>query len=65
MTDRLRSYAAECRTVMPSVIDCMDRYANNRAAASHQAIRQRERHMRRFKSAAQPQRFTSVLCEVF
>ena len=35
-------------------------YANNRAEVSHQPTRQRERQMRRFKSAAQVQRFASV-----
>ena len=35
-------------------------YANNRAEVSHQPTRQRERQMRRFKSAGQAQRFLSV-----
>ena len=30
VTDKLRSYPAACRSVMPSVIHCTDRYANNR-----------------------------------
>ena len=60
ITDKLRSYPAACRTVMPSVVHCTDRYANNRAEVSHQPIRQRERQMRRFKSAAHVERFTSV-----
>jgi len=33
---------------------------DNRAEVSHQPTRQRERQMRRFKSAAQVQRFASV-----
>ena len=37
-----------------------DQYANNRAEVSHQPTRQRERQMRRFKSAAHLQRFASV-----
>ena len=37
-----------------------DRYENNRAEVSHQPTRQRERQMRRFKSAAHAQRFLSV-----
>ncbi len=45
---------------MPSVVHCKDQYANNRAEVSHQTTRQRERQMRRFKSAAQLQRFASV-----
>ena len=60
ITDQLRSYAAAGRTVMPSVVHVTDQYANNRAEVSHQPTRQRERQMRRFKSAAQLQRFASV-----
>ena len=45
---------------MPSVTHRMDRYANNRAKVSHQATRQRERQMRRFKSTAHLQRFAAV-----
>ena len=60
ITDQLRSYAAACRTVMPSVVHVTGQYANNRAEVSHQPTRQRERQMRRFKSAAQLQRFASV-----
>ena len=60
ITDRLGSYPAARRTVMPSVVHCTDRYANNRAEVSHQPSRQRERQMRGFKSAAHLQRFASV-----
>ena len=60
ITDKLRSYPAACRTVMPSVVHCTDQYTNNRAEVSHQPTRQRERQMRRFKSAAHVQRFLSV-----
>ena len=60
ITAQFRSYPAACRTVMPSVVHCTDRYANNRAEVSHQPTRQRERQMRRFKSAAHLQRFASV-----
>ena len=35
-------------------------YVNNRAEVSHQPTRQRERQLRRFKLAAQLQRFASV-----
>ena len=38
-----------------------DQYANNRAEFFHQPTRQRERQMRRFKTAAHLQRFASVL----
>ena len=60
VTDKLRSYSAAHRTVMPSVIHSTRQYANNRAEVSHQPTRQRERQMRRFKSAAHAQRFLSV-----
>ena len=60
ITDKLRSYSAAQRKVMPSVVHCTDQYANNRAEVSHQPIRQRERQMRRFKSAAHVKRFVSV-----
>ena len=60
ITDKLRSYPAAHRMVMPSVVHCTDRYANNRAEVSHQPTRQRERQMRGFKSAAHLQRFASV-----
>jgi len=60
VTDKLRSYSAAHRGVMPSVVHDTSRYANNRAEVSHQPTRQRERQMRRFKSAAQAQRFLSV-----
>ena len=60
ITDKLRSYPAARRTMMPSVVHCTDRYANNRVEVSHQPTRQRERQMRRFKSAAHLQLFASV-----
>ena len=59
-TDKLRSYGAAKREVMPSVIHCQDRYANNRAEVSHQHTREQERQMRRFKSMKQAQRFLST-----
>ncbi len=60
VTDRLRSYAAAHRTIMPSVAHDTSQYANNRAEVSHEPTRQRERGMRKFKSMAQAQRFLSV-----
>jgi len=60
ITDKLRSYAAAKREVMPSVLHCQDRYANNRVEVSHQPTREQERQMRRFKSMKQAQRFLST-----
>ena len=59
VTDKLRSYGAAHRTIMPSVRLDTRQYANNRAEVSHQPTRQRERQMRRFKSPGQAQRFLS------
>jgi putative transposase len=60
VTDKLRSYGAAYRAVIPSVLHETSRYANNRVEVSHQPTRQRERQMRRFKSAGQARRFLSV-----
>ena len=60
ITDKLRSYSAAHRTVMPSVVHSTQQYENNRAEVSHQPTRQRERQMRRFTSAAHAQRLLSV-----
>ncbi|MBA3494831.1 MAG: IS6 family transposase [Gammaproteobacteria bacterium] len=60
ITDKLRSYGAARNKIMPSVVHDQDRYANNRAEASHQPTRQQERQMRGFKSAGQAQRFLAV-----
>ena len=60
VTDKLRSYGAARRIVMPSVIHSTEQSENNRAEVSHQPTRQRERQMRRFKSAGQAQRFLTI-----
>ncbi len=60
ITDKLGSYGAAHRTVMPSVVHSTRQYENNRAEVSHQPTRQRERQMRRFKSVWHAQRFLSV-----
>ena len=60
ITDKLGSYGAAHRTVMPAVVHSTRQYENNRAEVSHQATRQRERQMRRFKSVGHAQRFLSV-----
>ena len=60
VTDKLRSYAAAHRAVMPLVVHSTQQYENNRAEVSHQPTRQREAQMRRFKSAGHAQRFLSV-----
>jgi len=60
VTDKLRSYAAAKRIVMPGVAHRQHRYLNNRAENSHQPTRERERRMRRLKSASHAQRFVEV-----
>ena len=60
VTDKLKSYPAAHRRVMPGAIHVTDRYANNRAEVSHESTRQREQNMRRFKSVSQARRFLSV-----
>jgi putative transposase len=60
VTDKLASYSAAKREVMPSVEHRRHRGLNNRAENSHQPTRRRERQMKRFKSAGQAQRFLSA-----
>jgi putative transposase len=60
VTDKLASYGAARREVMPSVEHRKHKGLNNRAENSHQPTRQRERQMKRFKSAEQAQRFLSA-----
>jgi putative transposase len=60
VTDKLASYAAAKREIMPGVEHRQHKGLNNRAENSHQPTRRRERQMRRFKSARQVQRFLSA-----
>jgi putative transposase len=60
ITDKLRSYSAAHRIVMPSVVHSTRQYENNRAEVSHQQTRQRERQMRGFRSPGHAQRFLQV-----
>jgi putative transposase len=60
ITDKLRSYSAAKREILPSVEHRQHRYLNNRAENSHQPTRQREQRMQRFKSPGHAQRFLSA-----
>jgi putative transposase len=60
ITDKLASYGAAKCELLPSVEHRQHRYLNNRAENSHQPTRQRERTMRRFKSAGHAQRFLAA-----
>jgi len=51
VTDKLRSYGAAKRDILPSVEHRQSRYLNNRAEVSHQPTRRRERQMQRFLSS--------------
>src|SRR3954470_21401478 len=59
ITDKLASYGAAKREIMPGVGHWQHKGLNNRAENSHQPTRRRERIMKRFKSAGQAQRFLS------
>lgn len=60
ITDKLRSYGAAKRDIMPGVEHRSHKGLNNRAENSHQPIRRRERIMKGFKSARHLQRFVSI-----
>ncbi|MEP0920056.1 IS6 family transposase [Leptolyngbya sp. DQ-M1] len=60
VNDKLKSYEAAKKQVMPSVEHRQHKGLNNRAENSHQSTRVRERRMRRFKSPGQAQRFLSA-----
>ena len=60
VTDKLRSYGAAKREIMPGVEHRQHKGLNNRAENSHQPTRRRERQMKRFKSARHVQRFVSI-----
>ena len=60
ITDKLASYDAAKKEIMPGVEHRQHKGLNNRAENSHQPTRRRERQMKRFKSARQAQRFLSA-----
>ncbi|MEZ2223546.1 IS6 family transposase [Rhizobium sp. RCC_161_2] len=60
ITDKLRSYGAAKREIMPGVEYRSHMGLNNPAENSHQPIRRRERIMKRFKPVQQLQRFVSI-----
>jgi putative transposase len=60
VTDKLRSYGAAHREVMPSVEHRSHKGLNNRAENSHQPTRQRERAMKGFRSVGAAQRFLAA-----
>ncbi|TCM64550.1 putative transposase [Rhizobium sp. BK068] len=60
ITDKLRSYDAAKREIMPGVEHRSHKGLNNRAENSHQPVRRRERIMKRFKSRRHLQRLISI-----
>src|SRR5919198_4804427 len=60
ITDKLASYTAAKKDLLPSLGHRRHKGLNNRAENSHQPTRQRERQMKRFKSPGQVQRFLST-----
>jgi putative transposase len=60
ITDKLASYGAAKRKIMPGVEHRQHKGLNNRAENSHLPTRRRERIMRRFKSPGQAQRFLAA-----
>ena len=57
VTDKLGSYGAAKREVLPSLEHRSHKGLNNRAENSHLPFRRRERHRQRFKSPGSLQRF--------
>lgn len=60
ITDKLASYRAAKKKIMPGVEHRQHKGLNNRTENLHQPTRRRERQMKRFKSAGQAQRFLSA-----
>jgi putative transposase len=60
ITDKLKSYGAAKRELLPGVEHRQHRYLNNRAENSHQPTRQREWRMQGFTSPGHAQRFLSA-----
>lgn len=64
VTDKLRSYGAAHRQVMPSIEHRSSKYLNNRAENSHIPTRERERGMKGFRSVGTAQRFLSACSRI-
>ena len=60
ITDKLASYGAALREIVPSVEHRRHKGLNDRAENSHQPTRERERRMCRFKSPGHAQRFLAA-----
>jgi putative transposase len=60
ITEKLKSYSAAKREILPGVEHRQSRYLNNRCANLHRPTRQRERRMQGFKSPGHAQRFLAA-----
>lgn len=60
ITDKLASYGAAKREIMPGIEHRQHKGLNNRAENSYHPTRRREHIMKRFRSAGQAHRFLSV-----
>jgi putative transposase len=60
VTDKLGSYGAAKKQVIPIVEHCSHKGLNNRAENSHVPLRNRERIIQHFRSAGALQRFVSI-----
>jgi putative transposase len=58
--DKLKSYGAAKRALLPGVDQRQSRYLHNRCENSHRPTRQRDYRMQGFKSAGHAQRFLSA-----
>ncbi|MDJ0466974.1 IS6 family transposase [Streptomyces sp. H27-C3] len=64
VTDKLRSYGAALRKMLPSVEHRAHKGLNNRAENSHQPTRQGERAMKGFRSVGSAQRFLAAFSRI-
>ncbi len=65
ITDKLQSYGAAKKEILPYTEHRQHKGLNNRAENSHQPTRNQENHIRKFKSAQHCQRFLSVHGQVY
>jgi putative transposase len=64
ITDKLRSYAAAKRQIIPTLEHRSHKGLNNRAENSHLPLRKRERVMQAFRSSGSLQRFLSAFSAI-
>lgn len=64
VADKLRSYCAARRQVIPSVEHRSPKYLNNQAENGHQPTRQRERAMKGFRASGAAPRFLAAFSRI-